>query len=59
MTDQEQWLIQAATEKAEQATDYATQAFYTSLAAFCREQAHQAELMRAEIDGRSWNHEQW
>jgi hypothetical protein len=29
------------------------------LAAFCAEQQHELELAAGEVDGRSWNHEQW
>ncbi|KRM54978.1 hypothetical protein [Lacticaseibacillus sharpeae] len=59
MTDQEKWLISEAQKQAAAATDFATKTFYQALAQFCREQAHAAELMRGEIDGRTWNHEQW
>jgi hypothetical protein len=59
MTSEEQWLIDEARRQASQATNYADQAFYQAFADFCAEQAHQAELMRGEIDGRTWNHEAW
>ncbi|WP_155286936.1 hypothetical protein [Lacticaseibacillus zhaodongensis] len=59
MDESSAWLVAEAKKRATAADDYAQQAFYTALAAFCQEQGRQIELAEGEIDGRSWNHEQW
>lgn len=59
MTEEEKWLVQAATDAADAATIYPEQAFYLALAEFVRAEAWRAELARGEIDGRIWNHEAW
>lgn len=53
------WLAQTAQEKTQQADHYADAALYAALAHFCQQQAHAVTLAMGEIDGRSWNHEQW
>lgn len=59
MDENSKWLVAEAKRRADAASDYAQQAFYIALAEFCKEQARQIELAQGEVDGRSWNHEQW
>lgn len=54
-----EWLRDQAQAQSQVATHYADAAFYAALAQFCQDQAHAVELAQGEIDGRSWNHEQW
>ena len=49
MTTDEQWLIETAAQHQKDA----------ALQTFVAKQAERREQYEAEIDGRSWNHEQW
>ena len=53
MTTDEQWLVNAAAVQEKQATSF------RALQAFVTQQAKRRESLEGEIDGRSWNHEQW
>ncbi|MFD1671947.1 hypothetical protein ACFQ5M_07565 [Agrilactobacillus yilanensis] len=39
--------------------DYAQRAFYQALIDLLQVQTQRIELAAAEVDGRTWNHEQW
>ena len=59
MTTDEQWLVNAAAVQEKQATSYENAPFFRALQAFVTQQAKRRESLEGEIDGRSWNHEQW
>lgn len=42
-----------------QEKDYAQRAFYEALRQLLKAQAQRLALAEAEVDGRTWNHEQW
>lgn len=54
-----EWALQEAQRLADQATDYPQQAYFQVFQDFLRAQATRIEQAEGEIDGRSWNHEQW
>ena len=59
MTTDEHWLIETAAQHQKDAASYENAAFFAALQTFVAKQAERREQYEAEIDGRSWNHEQW
>ncbi|KRO15515.1 hypothetical protein [Lacticaseibacillus saniviri] len=59
MNDLENWLHEQVADLEKQAKSYPDQAFYHELNRFIQEQQKRLEQAEGEIDGRTWNHEQW
>ena len=59
MTTDEQWMMAKAKQYQKKATSYEQAAFFHALQQFVAQQAARRDQLEAEIDGRSWNHEQW
>lgn len=53
------WLLARVQAQQAKAQRYPDQLFWTACADFVREQDHDLTMARAEVDGRTWDHEQW
>lgn len=59
MNETTQWLMKQAAELSQAATSYEDKAFFSSLQHFIQAQQARIDQAQGEVDGRSWNHEQW
>lgn len=53
------WLLTRVRTNQQQASKYQEQLFWAACADFVRQQDHELTVARGEVDGRTWNHEQW
>ncbi|MQS76344.1 hypothetical protein [Companilactobacillus halodurans] len=53
------WLAKEISELAKKQTAYENRAFLLAMKKVVKEQNERTELLKGEVDGRLWNHEQW
>jgi len=53
------WLSKQVDELSKKQKAYENRAFLTAMKKVVDEQNERMELMKGEVDGRLWNHEQW
>ncbi|KRM86596.1 hypothetical protein [Lacticaseibacillus thailandensis] len=53
------WLLERTQQQAQRAQRYPDQLFWRACANFVRQQDHALTMARGEVDGRTWDHEQW